>query len=452
MLGSTKARAIGIIRVSQRDDETSHSPETQARAMLKLARDRGWLLRPDDILDENDISNGNVSGGADLSDRPGLCHAVEAIERGEAGVIVAERFDRFFRDLDVQREVISRVEAAGGRMVTAAGEISHATAEAELNANLNGSIAQYMRRTAKERSWAAVEVAIEEGKIPWSQTAPGYTRRDGRLAPDPGLRTVVADAFATRLGGATIEEVRSFLRSHGIERSIHGTTHLLRDRLYLGEIHFGSHTPNLQAHEPIVEREVFDAVQRMVVPRGRRGKSDRLLARLGVLRCAECNARMTVVHNKAGYASYRCPSTDHKPRPAIAAHAVEDLVAESVKSALDDLEGRASTDAAGRQARADADRAQDALDSALHGFAAAGVMREPSAIERLAELREARDRTRECAERMADSARALTVTAAKDWHRLTLEEQRGLVRAVVERVQVGRGRGLDRVAIELFSE
>src|SRR3954471_10041797 len=205
-------RAIGIVRVSQRDDDTGHTPEVQARAMLKQAQSDGFGLVPGDIWDENVDGNGRVrpaSGGASLDDRPKLKAAVEAIERGEATVIVAERFDRLFRDLDVQREVIRRVEGAGGRLVTAAGKISHATAEAELHANLNGAIAQYTKRTAMERSWAAVEIAIEEGRVPWHDTTPGYgIGEDGRLIPNRHA-PAVAEAFRLRGEAATLAEVRA---------------------------------------------------------------------------------------------------------------------------------------------------------------------------------------------------------------------------------------------------
>ncbi|MCW2958934.1 MAG: Resolvase, terminal domain, partial [Solirubrobacterales bacterium] len=116
---ATKHRAIGIVRVSQRDDESGgHSPEVQVRAMLKQAAGEDYTFDPADIWDDNVDTRGVVrpaSGGAQLADRPKLIAAVEAVERGDAHVIVAERFDRLFRDLDVQRAVIKRVEAAGGR-------------------------------------------------------------------------------------------------------------------------------------------------------------------------------------------------------------------------------------------------------------------------------------------------------------------------------------------------
>jgi hypothetical protein len=53
MKGSvTKERAIGLVRVSGRDDDSGHSPELQVRAMLKYTCDQGYLPSADDVLDE----------------------------------------------------------------------------------------------------------------------------------------------------------------------------------------------------------------------------------------------------------------------------------------------------------------------------------------------------------------------------------------------------------------
>lgn len=442
--------------MSQIEEDTEHSREVQVRAMVRLAHNNGWALDLNDVFDENELAGGNASGGAHLSDRPGLANAVAMIERGEAQVILAERFDRFFRDLDVQRQVINRVEAAGGSIATTAREISHATAEAELNANLNGSIAQYVRRTAKERSFAAVEVAIEQGKVPWCQTPPGYVRgQDSTLRPSPdeAVTRAVVRAFEMRLAGATVEEVRAHLREHGIERSYHGTQHLLRDRVYIGEIHFGSHTPNLRAHEPIVARELFEAVQAMKVHRGRRPKANDLLARLGVLRCASCGARMVVASsNNSQYRVYRCPPiVDCERHANVSARIADAYVVAAVKAALADVDGRASAATMAREAAEAAAAAQERLDGAIRTFKEAGMLGEPAALEALMDLRLARDEAVAHAEQVGPGP-ALVITAATDWDRLLLDERRDLIRAVVERVDVTPGRGRGRLAVKLLGE
>jgi DNA invertase Pin-like site-specific DNA recombinase len=448
-------RAIGIVRVSQRDDDSGHSPEVQARAILTKAAGEGLTVLPEDIWDENVDSRGRirpVSGGALLADRPKLDAAVQAVERGDAVAIIAERFDRLFRDLDVQRQVINRIEAADGRLVVAAGEISHATAEAELQANLNGVIAQYNKRTARERSWAAVEVAIEEGHVPWRDTTPGYDLGpDGRLVPN-GHAGLVAEAFTMRANAATIAEVREFLADHGIKRSYHGVLHLLRSRVVLGELHFGKHTPNLSAHPAIVDEGTWRRVQAVRQQRGPRQRSDRLLARLDVLRCASCGGRMVVgtqrQHGRS-YPFYRCGHVreDCPRRVTISAVLIERLVTDSVQRALEGLEGRASADEDAREADAALERAQAELDAAIRAFAA--LQDEPVALERLAELRQCRDVAREHAERLRGLRSALVVSASADWEVLTIAERRGLIRAVIARVLVAPGRGAGRVTIEL---
>jgi DNA invertase Pin-like site-specific DNA recombinase len=452
------SRAIGIVRVSQRSDDSGHSPEVQARAILHKAELENLSVVADDIWDENIDAAGRIrpmSGGALLADRPKLQAAVATIERGDAVAIIAERFDRLFRDFDVQREVITRVEAAGGRLVTAAGQISHATAEAELHANLNGSIAQYNKRTAMERSWAAVEIAIEEGRVPWKDTTPGYNiGPDGLLSPNERAQ-VVADAFRMRAGAATIAEVRGFLADHGIRRSYHGVLHLLRSRVVLGELHFGKHTPNLSAHPAIVDEGTWRRVQAVRQQRGPRQRSDRLLARLEVLRCASCGGRMVVGTQRQhgrNYPFYRCGHVreDCPRRVTISAVLVEQLVTDHIRRALEGMEGRASADRDARDADAALERAQAELDAAIRAFAA--LQDEPVALERLTELREVRDEAREHAGRLRGLRSALVVSASTDWELLTVAERRALIRAVVARVLVAPGRGAGRVTVELVGE
>ena len=73
-----------------------------------------------------------------------------------------------------------------------------------------------------------------------------------------------------------------------------------------------------------------------------------------------------------------------------------------------------------------------------------------AARERLGELREQRDQARDrLAELEAAAAPTVTVTATGDWDVLTLDEQRAIIRAVVERATVAPGGGRDRISIQL---
>ena len=85
----------------------------------------------------------------------------------------------------------------------------------------------------------AVEIAIEQGKVPWDKTPPGFIRgRDSRLTIDESVASIIRQAFQLRASGATVAAVRRYLADHGIERGYNATQTMLKDRLYIGQIHF----------------------------------------------------------------------------------------------------------------------------------------------------------------------------------------------------------------------
>ncbi len=125
--------------------------------------------------------------------------------------------------------------------------------------------------------------------------------------------------------------------------SHHGVDTTLAGRVCRGEIHFGEHV-NLAAHEPIITEDLWQRVQRVTVPTGRKAKSDRILARLGVLRCATCDGRMVASKSHSGtYHTYRCPhNNDCARHVTIGAELVEKVVADKAREILSGVKGRAS--------------------------------------------------------------------------------------------------------------
>ncbi len=233
--------------------------------------------------------------------------------------------------------------------------------EGELGHNVKGDVSEYTLKTAKVRSWDAVEIAIEQGRS-GSPTPPGYAKgKDGVFKPDPKTVGIVREAFELRAGGATVAEVRAFLASHGINRSVSGVRKMLTSRLYVGEVHFGGHTPNLEAHPAIIDRELFDRVGRMVVTAGRKSKSERLLARLGILRCGSCGGRMSVSRTGNGYAIYRCANEDCSRQVTIMAEKVEQAVVQAVIEARRSLQGQARGEQQAQEAEDAAAEAQERL-------------------------------------------------------------------------------------------
>jgi DNA invertase Pin-like site-specific DNA recombinase len=450
-MGRTQRRAIGVTRVSvegTRTEDRLYSYDTQADAIAASCEREGlellWVGK-----------ERAVSGGADLANRPELSRAVEAVERGDADVVIAAYVDRFFRSLATQVQVIERVERAGGELLALDhGRLTNGTAAERLQANVMGAIAQFYREQGAEKSKSGQAAAVARGAIPWARVPLGYRRRDdGTLEPNPDEVPLVREAFRMRAEGTSIMKIRAWLREHGVERSPRGVQQLLQSRVPLGEVAFGD-MENLHACAPIIDRSLFERVQRMKIPRGPQPKSGRLLARLRVLRCGSCGSPLGTMKlpRQRNYPVYRCGS--HRDCPAhvtIAAEPTEEWIWDQVKARLADAEGRASADQNAQRAARERDEAQERLDRAVRSFGAAGLLDEPASVETLTELRADRDARQEALDQVPPAVGLDTIVRVDDDPPLAV--RRDLVRAVVKAVHVapsgpGLPRGVGRLSIE----
>jgi hypothetical protein len=252
---------------------------------------------------------------------------------------------------------------------------------------------------------AAQARAVARGVLPNSRIVPGYVRgEDGVLVVVPELAPVVREVFQRRDRGATIVELQAFLLERGIERSVAGVASILRSRMYLGEIRFGElHNP--RAHEPIItDRALFERVQRRTVSRGRQAKSERLLARLGVLRCGTCGSRM-VINSSSG--NYRCGDTSAnrcQRRAAVKADRVEGMVLDAVRaySATADAHGRASRKQQIRDADEAIERANKGLDDTIRQLGELGLLGRTASQEALEKLTKTLDDAHAVRARLGD--------------------------------------------------
>jgi site-specific DNA recombinase len=386
-----KPRDVVVVRVSEhgdREDENFHTPKAQLAKAKLWSEDQG--NRVVDVFEEID-----VSGKLPLARRPGLLKAIEMVEAGEADHIVVAYFDRLVRSLKVQLEVIERVEQAGGEIYAIDhGRLTNGTAATRMSNNMMGAAFQYYAEVTGEKVQAAQERVVARGVLPNSRISPGYVRgQDGVLVVERAKARIVVQAFKRRDRGASLVEIQAFLAEHGIERSISGVASMLRSRMYLGEIHFGE-LHNTRAHEPIIkDRALFERVQRRTVPRGRQAKSERLLARLGVLRCGTCGSRM-VINSYSG--NYRCGDTSANPcqrRAAVKADRVEEMMLDAVRaySTTADARGRASRKQQIRQADELIERANANLDATIRQLGELGLLGRAASQETLGKLTKALD-------------------------------------------------------------
>lgn len=438
-------RVFGIIRVSEqgeREDERFHSPENQLDAIRAECEASGLTL----IDYDPEI---NVSGGLPLEDRPALHKAVLAVEAGDADVIMAPALDRLVRNRRVQDEIRDRVQAAGGRLVTLdLGELTNGTPEQDFATGIIGDTNELFRKQISAKTKRGHKRAIALGRN-IGPTPPGYRiGEDWKLVLDPPKHTAMIEAFRLRAGGATFEAISNYLAKHGIKRTPPGVRKMLANRVYLGEVHHGP-LHNLQAHPPIVDRELFDRVARMTLPGGRRARSDHLLARQGILRCGTCGAKMSLGHTMDGWAFYRCGGYDCRRKMSIGATIVEDWTADVVKRERADLKARASADDHYQHATTMRDRGDAAIAKLGRLY---DKFPESVFVEQMTEATAERDRWQDELDRLEPARSSIALDIEPIWERANLVQRRRLIKATLATIIVGPGRGVERLSFKRLGE
>lgn len=460
MTAALPAAAVGI-RISElagrgKNGKRLYSDDDQSEKGAKLCADFG--LAPAFEFEEFD-----TSGTLPLVKRPKLLDALERLESGEIKAIVFPYRDRQDRSIATMTDLVTRVDAANGLLIAGGSVITHRDPDSWARSVLESFANEMPARYAKHKVRAAHVRAVADGIPPYAPV-PGYAKdpQTGRFVVVADLKPVIREAFALRDGGASINTVRAYLADRGVRRSYAGVESMLRSETYIGNVRFGDLRRD-DAHAAIIDPDLFWRIQGKRATRGRQAKSDRLLARQGVLVCGTCGARMTAT-NSHGYPFYRCQhnaSPDCPARATVAAERVEQLVVSKLKAQreLARLGGFASADL-GEQLRQAAKDAEADLEAAIATFA--GVKGLGAAQRRLAELTACWETAKREADRhdRTEGARS-ELRRLDDWERLTLEGRRGIIRAVVERVVVApvNGAGLSgskwdesRVDVQLFGE
>jgi DNA invertase Pin-like site-specific DNA recombinase len=449
-----------VARQSRSADESLSIPDQIARAEAWCAAQTPPVL-VGAIHTEKD-----VSGRKPLEKRKGLHAAIVDVEEGRSQMILTAYFDRFVRSTVVRAEAVQRVERAGGIVMTLDfGRTSNATAVDKLNGTLLAAIAEFYADQTGEKLTVTKQRNIDQGVPPFPRVTPAYVKReDGTLDAHPTQYALVRDACQRRARGESYDTITSFLREHDVRDTTGklitrtGTISMLESPLLIGEIRFGSFRPNTDAArfwgcEPVCDRATWRKMRAAKSTRGRYAKSDRLLARLGVLVCESCGGRMTVSTSKsaggASYPYYRCPNRALCSAPAsVACDVAESFVLDAaVKLAAEhaaDVKGRASLDERVESARVEREAAEQRFDNLIELLS--GREDRESARAKLDEAQadvDAAVAEHERLSRLTASARTVTPATVQ-----TLEGKRSVVHATIARAVVAPGRGPGRITIE----
>jgi DNA invertase Pin-like site-specific DNA recombinase len=321
------ARAIGYVRVSRvggRGGEGFISPELQRETIASKARAGGLELV--ELVEDLDESGGKY-------ERPGFQRALEAVERGEASVIVVARLTRFARSVLDTHRALERLEAAGGRLVACDIDVDVSTPQGRLIRNTFATLAQFELELAREQWQAAKANAVGRG-VKISARAPFGYRFTGehRLEPSDDRETLV-ELFRRRAAGTSWRLLVAWFAGE-TGRTVAPATlaHMVANRAYLGEVTYAE-LVKVDAHEALVDVELWEAAQRPSADwkAGRPTKAAGARSLLaGIARCASCGSGLGSTTSGHGKRVYRCANGQCARRVSILGPSLDELVAEQL--------------------------------------------------------------------------------------------------------------------------
>ena len=347
----TRHRVDGYVRVSRiggRAGDGYISPEVQREQIEAFASLMGVEI--DAWHDDQDYSGGNV-------DRPGFLEVIRRIESGETGGVIVARIDRFARSAPDGGAMVRRILRADAIFASAQERIDPTTDFGKAMLNIMFVMAELQLdqlksgwKTAKGR---AIGRGAHIGPTPFGYLrVPRGQEGSGTLIPDPARAPAVTKLFRHAASGVGVSELARYMdeispRSDGGLWTTSSIGHLLANRVYLGEVAYGSDDRplrNPRAHEPLVDAATWQSAQRERRPYKKRGTPYVLS---GLVRCAAC--RYVMAGGPGGTSGqlrvYRCQGRHGGgkcPAPSmVAAGRLEAWVIDQVEALLAGSEVRA---------------------------------------------------------------------------------------------------------------
>ena len=267
-------------------DQSFNSLDAQrgaGEAYIASQEHEGWTLLPARYGD------GGFSGGT--MERPGLQQLLADIEAGLIDVVVVYKIDRLTRSLTDFSRIVEVFEKAGTSFVSVTQSFNTTDSMGRLMLNVLLSFAQFEREVTGER--IRDKIAASKAKGMWM----GGNLPLGYDLPAAGTRTLQANEseaatvrhiYTRYLELGSVHALQRELAEQGLHSKRHTSAkgkelggqpfsrgalfHLLRNRLYLGQI-VHRDAAHQGGHEAIVPQDLFDRVQRKLDANARRHRA-----------------------------------------------------------------------------------------------------------------------------------------------------------------------------------
>jgi DNA invertase Pin-like site-specific DNA recombinase len=266
----------------EQDFNSLHAQREACEAYVRSQVGEGWEALAA-RYDDGGFSGGNM-------DRPGLGRLLADVDARRIDVVVVYKVDRLTRSLADFAKIVERFDATGVSFVSVTQAFNTTTSMGRLTLNVLLSFAQFEREVTGERIRDKIAASKAKGMWMGGNVPLGYDSHGRALVVNEAEAEQVRHIFARFLALGSVHALRDEMETQGYRskrrmtlagKEIGGVVigrgalfHLLSNRHYLGQIvHKQAAYPG--HHPPIVERDLFDAVQLKLAENGgaeRRGR------------------------------------------------------------------------------------------------------------------------------------------------------------------------------------
>jgi site-specific DNA recombinase len=251
-----------------------HAQREAGEAFIKSQAGEGWRLI------KTAYDDGGLSGAT--MDRPALQRLLADIRERQIDVVVVYKVDRLTRSLADFARMVELFDAHAVSFVAVTQQFNTTTSMGRLTLNVLLSFAQFEREVTGERIRDKIAASKKKGMWMGGTVPLGYYVVERRLVINPAEAATVREIYARYLELASIRLLKQDLDRRGIVSKLRvskagirsggqpfsrGALHeLLSNPIYVGEIrHRKDRHPG--QHQPIVDRELWDKVQRLLSDR-----------------------------------------------------------------------------------------------------------------------------------------------------------------------------------------
>jgi DNA invertase Pin-like site-specific DNA recombinase len=237
-------------------------------AYIKSQAHEGWRLIP------NHYDDGGLSGAS--LDRPALQSLLADVRAGKINIVVVYKVDRLTRSLADFAKLVELFDQHAVSFVSVTQSFNTTSSMGRLTLNVLLSFAQFEREVIGERVRDKIAASKRKGIWVGGPVPLGYRCIDKKLVVVPEEAETVRTIFRRYLDlgsmGALIEDLdRRGIRTKAVARlngrvrggirfGVGPLAHLLKNQFYLGEVVYRGEV-HAGEHEPIVDRDLFEAVQ-----------------------------------------------------------------------------------------------------------------------------------------------------------------------------------------------